>query len=135
MGRALPARREGGSPPSRTVPFVGDEVALADGLRAGNPSAMAALCDRYAEHVMRVLVRIMGSDPELEDLHHDVLVRAIRSVEGIEQASSLKGWMSIIAVNVARTTLKRRALRRWLLLRPWHELPEPEAPARFELRW
>ena len=41
----------------------------------------------------------------------------------------MKAWISIIAVNVARSALKKRALRRWLTFLPWNELPEVEAPS------
>jgi len=128
MGLALTASREELRAAPRGTPFTGDDTALIHGLRAGNPSAIASLCDRYGGHALRVLARILGDDSELEDLHHDVLLRAIRSAGSVEQASSLKGWISIIAVNVARTTLKRRALRRWLTFRPWNELPDVVAP-------
>jgi RNA polymerase sigma-70 factor (ECF subfamily) len=89
---------------------------------------MSALCDRYADHALRVLARILGEDSELLDLQQDVLLRVVRSAASIDDPSSLKGWITVIAVNVARTALKRRSLRRWLTLRPWNELPDVEAP-------
>ena len=128
MGLAVTASRRDLRGASQGVPFVGDDAALIQGLRTGNPSAGASLCERYGPHALRVLARILGDDSELEDLQQDVLLRAMRSAATVEHAASLKGWISIIAVNVARTTLKRRALRRWLTLRPWNELPEVEAP-------
>jgi RNA polymerase sigma-70 factor (ECF subfamily) len=111
------------------VPFVGDDEALVAGLRARNSAAIASLNDRYGGHALRVLARILGDDDELEDLHHDVLVRAIRSAKQVEDASSLKAWISIVAVNVARSALKKRALRRWLTFLPWNEVPDVEAPS------
>ena len=111
----------------RPLPFAGDDRALVDGLRAGQPSAIAAFCDRYSAHVLRVLARILGADGELADLHHDVFVRALRSVSEIEDPGTLKGWITIISVNIARTAIKRRAVRRWLRFLPWDELPQVEA--------
>jgi RNA polymerase sigma-70 factor (ECF subfamily) len=123
-------------PPAAVVhalPFAGDDEALVEGLRAESPVAVAALCDRYGAHVLSVLARILGADDtELPDLHHDALLRAVRSAKQIEDPAALRGWLSIIAVNVARTAIHRRSRRRWLRFLPWSELPEVEAPAAAE---
>jgi RNA polymerase sigma-70 factor, ECF subfamily len=111
-----------------SLPFSGDDRALLDGLRAKSPAAVAAFCDRYGDQVLRVLGRILGPDSELEDLHHEVFVRALRSVAGVHHAGSLSAWMSTVAVNVARTELKRRARRRWLTPLGWREQADVEAP-------
>jgi RNA polymerase sigma-70 factor, ECF subfamily len=116
----------------RPLPFAGDDAALVEALRVRDPRAVAALVERHASHVLRVLARILGADAELRDLQHDVFVRALGSMGEVRDPSALKGWLSIIAVNAARTTLKRRSLRRWLRFLPWDELPEVEAPAASE---
>ncbi|MFO0548301.1 MAG: sigma-70 family RNA polymerase sigma factor [Polyangiaceae bacterium] len=109
----------------RPLPFHGSDEDLVEGLRTGSPSACAALVDRFSDHVMRVLIRILGRSNEIADLHHDVFVRALVSAKDVRDASSLKGWVTIIAVNVARTVIKRRARSRWLWFLPAEELPEP----------
>jgi RNA polymerase sigma-70 factor (ECF subfamily) len=111
------------------LPFVGDEHALLDGIRNDSPAAIAAFCDRYGDQVMRVLARVMGPDGELEDLHHEVFLRALKSAPGVNDASSLSAWVTAIAVNVARTELKRRARRRWFTPLATWEQPDVEAPA------
>src|SRR4051812_32799009 len=50
--RALPVRQRDGR----------DDVALVAGLRAGEAWARAALFDRYAPHVERILRRVLGND-------------------------------------------------------------------------
>lgn len=125
---AVPLRRAPPTTPRvHALPFVGDDAKLVEGLRARNPQALAALCDRYADHALRVLARILGDDPDLLDLRQDVLLRVVRSARGITDASSLQGWVTIIAVNVARSTLRRRKLQRWLSFLPWNEVPDVEA--------
>jgi RNA polymerase sigma-70 factor, ECF subfamily len=109
-----------------------DDEALLEGLRAGHPSAVAAFCDQYSAHVLRVLARILGRDGDLADLHHDVFIRALRSLREVRGASSLKGWITIIAVNVARSRIAQRSRQRWLCLLPWYEVPEVEAAAASE---
>lgn len=109
----------------RALPFLGDDAALVEGLRAGNPNACAALVDRFSDHVLRVLVRILGRHPDVEDLHHDVFVRALSAAHDVRDPSALKGWVTIIAVNLARTAIARRTRSRWLWFLPPEELPEP----------
>jgi RNA polymerase sigma-70 factor, ECF subfamily len=113
----------------RALPFSGDETALLQGLQAGRPAAIAAFCDSHSTHVLRVLTRILGSGVEIADLHHDVFARALRGAAGVKEASALKGWITIIAVNVARSAIQRRKLNRWLSFLPWHDVPEIEAPS------
>ena len=96
-----------------SLPFAGDDTVLLEGLRAENAAAVGAFCDRFGGHVLRVLTRVLGSDSELEDLHHEVFLRALRGAAKVKDAASLPAWLTSIAVNVARTELKRRARRRW----------------------
>jgi len=116
-------------PPSPKATFVGDDTALVQGFRRGDPGARAALYDRYADHVHRVLYRLLGVSPDLADLHHDVFVRALSSLENLEQPSALKGWLTMIAVHVARSFLARKRRRSWLWFLPDEELPEVASSA------
>ena len=102
----------------RALPFEGGDEALVEGLRRRQAPAVAAFCDRYGDHVRRILGRILGADSELADIHHDVFVRALEGLGTLRDARNIRGWITVIAVNTARTALKRRARRRWLGLSP-----------------
>ena len=102
----------------------GDDVALADGLRRRDPVALATWYDRFALDVMRVLSRILGPDPQLPDVHHDVFVRALGSLGTLEDPSALRSWLIAVTVHTARTVLARRARGRWLRFLSWRDLPE-----------
>lgn len=80
------------------------------------PAAIAAFYDCYAERVRRVLVRILGSDQDLSDVHHEAFVRAIGSIASVRDPSRLTAWVTSVAVLSARTCLQRRSRRRWLVL-------------------
>ena len=112
--------------PAGPRPF-GDDAAIVHGCRRGEPRARAALCERYADQVHRVLYRVLGFDRDLADLHHDVFVRAIGSIGRIDDPSALKPWITSIAVHVARSAIARRRRQRWLSFRPWEDLPEIDA--------
>jgi RNA polymerase sigma-70 factor, ECF subfamily len=108
------------------LPFTGDDRAIVAGLKDGNPGAAAALYDRYADHVQRVLARVLGVDSDLEDLLHEVFVQALGSAASIEDGDRLKGWLTIVAVHTARAHIRRRVRRRWLQF--WEPAFVPEVP-------
>lgn len=98
------------------IRFVGD-AALVQAIRAGNPIAMAEFHDRFALPVQRILWSIMGPDHELADLHHDVFVRALQSIDSLSEPEALAGWMNTIAVHTARSAIEKRiSRRRWSVL-------------------
>lgn len=122
-------------PPPPKVAFAGDDAALVQGFRRGDPGARAALYDRHADHVHRVLYRILGFHTDLADLHHDVFVRALSAIGSLDDPSALKGWLTMIAVNVAHSAITRRRRRSWLWFLPSEELPEvPSTVASGEVR-
>lgn len=113
----------------RSLPFVGGDAALVQGVLAGHPSARAALFDRHGAHVQRVLARVLGPDPELADLLQDVFVRAFAGIGELQDPAALRGWLTSIAVFTARGCIRRRSMRRWLGLGPARqEPPEVAAP-------
>ena len=104
-----------------------DDAALVAALWAQSPGAIEALHDRYGDFVQRILCRMLGADRELMDVHHDVFVRALGSLRDLRNPSSLKSWLTSVAVFTARTCIQRRTRGRWLRLVPDEELPEVEA--------
>ncbi len=109
------------------ISFVGGDAALVEGVRARNAAALGELHDRFAEPVLRILMRILGPDRDLADLHHDAFVRALESIGKLRDPHALSGWMSTIAVHTARATIERRtSRRRWMLTVSDNALPEPE---------
>jgi RNA polymerase sigma-70 factor, ECF subfamily len=113
----------------RHLPILETDTALAEALRSGHPHAPAVLVDRYGEHLRRVLVRVLGKDPELADLLHDVLVTAIQSVDRLEDTAALRGWLTSVAVFTAKAAIRKRARRRLFWLTAPEELDRTEAPA------
>ena len=124
-----PAPRPGAGRPAPKLAFAGSDADLVDGFRRGDPGARAALYDRYADHVHRVLYRTLGFDRDLADLHHDVFVRALGSLPRLDDPSALKGWLTMIAIHVARSAIARRRRRSWLWFLPGDDLPEVDSGA------
>jgi RNA polymerase sigma-70 factor (ECF subfamily) len=97
-------------PGPQRIRFV-DDTALVAGIRAGNPTALAEFHDRFALPVQRVLWGILGPDQDLSDLHQDVFVRALQSIDGLKQPEALPGWMKGIAVHTAQKCIEKRFSR------------------------
>jgi RNA polymerase sigma-70 factor (ECF subfamily) len=106
-----------------------DDRALVHALVRGNPLAKAELFDRYARHVERILVRILGYDPERADLLHEVFVRSLIAIDSLEDPGALKAWLTGIAALTAREWIRRRARGRWLRFFASEDVPEPEIVA------
>ncbi|MFO0632132.1 MAG: sigma-70 family RNA polymerase sigma factor [Nannocystaceae bacterium] len=106
------------------LPSADDRVHV-ERLRDGDRVAIAALFDRHGAAIERVLLRVLGPDPELPDLLHDVFVQAMTGIGRFRgDAATLRPWLLQIAIRTARKCLRRRATRRFLGLRTPGELPE-----------
>ncbi len=110
--------------PARSFP---DNEALVAALKDDHPQAPAELFDRYGQHVQRVLTNVLGYDPELEDLLHEVFVRVLTSIHKLRDHDRLKAWITSIAVFTARSCIRARTRRRLLGLH--HTLPQVEVEA------
>lgn len=97
-------------------------------LQARHPDAGTQLFDRYATHVRRVLVRVMGPDPEILDLVNDVFVSALESVNRLLDPRAMRAWLTQIAVFTARGCIRRRVRGRILHFLPSAALPDIEVP-------
>jgi RNA polymerase sigma-70 factor, ECF subfamily len=109
---------------TRAVAVDGDDAALVRAALGGDGAATGAIYDRHADHVHRVLRRVLGFREDLADLHHDVFVRALVSLPKLEDKAALKAWLTQIAVHVAHDAITRRRRRRWLLFVAPEELPD-----------
>ncbi len=84
-------------------------------LKAREERALAELFDRYSRRLERVLLRVLGPDPDLSDVVQDSFEQAMRSLGRFEgDAADLGAWLNRIAINVAKNRLRYRRVRRWL---------------------
>jgi RNA polymerase sigma-70 factor (ECF subfamily) len=112
-----------------------DNEALVELLVSGHPDAPTALFDAYGAYVERLLMRVLGPDPELEDLLHEVFVEALDSIENLRDPRRLKGWLTRMTVFVARGSIRRRRRHRRLVLVPTEDsLPRSSPPEAHERR-
>jgi RNA polymerase sigma-70 factor (ECF subfamily) len=128
MKRAVAVTRQDSSGDVvRELPLVRDGAALVEGLRAREPWARAALFERYAPTVERIIRRIVGQDrhTEIADLVHDAFVQALASIDRIRDPMALPAWMQTVAAHAAHRAIRARRARRWLRFWAPDEVPEP----------
>lgn len=129
--RANPVRISPGKvppPPAsgvvRALPFDGDDAALVHGVIAGRADAASALYERHVDSIQRLVYRLMGPDTELEDVVHDVFLRALESLKRLRDPAALRPWLFGIAIRVIRIRIQRRVRQRWLKVMPPESVPE-----------
>ena len=95
------------------------EIGWAERARGGDGRAFGRLYERFAPSVHGVLISMVPSQ-EAQDLVQEVFVRALRSIETLDDPARVGGWLATIARNVGRDAHRRRE--------PVEELPaEPVA--------
>src|SRR3954469_19095046 len=94
----------------RPLPGLRDDTALVEGLAAGEPWARAALFERYAPPIERMLRKILGPDQhtEIADVLHEVFVQALASLERLRDPRAVLSWMQAIAAHTAYRTIRAR---------------------------
>lgn len=103
-----------------------DDAALVAAVRARLPRAAGRLWDRHSEMVRRILRRILGPSVDVEDAVQDAFLRLFRDLDSLRDPSALRSFLIGIALHVAKTELRRRRAKRWLLLSADGVLAEPE---------
>ncbi|HEY3233483.1 MAG TPA: sigma-70 family RNA polymerase sigma factor [Polyangiaceae bacterium] len=124
--RASKSSIRGQAAPEKVIrlPLPDDDAALVDALRAGRPDARAALFDRNAPHVRRVLLRVLGADSEISDLLHELFLEALERIHQLKNKAALKQWLTGMAVYKARSLIRKRARRRLVRLLAPEELEQ-----------
>jgi len=108
------------------APAGRDAAAIVEGLRRGSPEAALLLYDRVSARVNRLVWRLLGADPEHDDVVHQVFVNALSSAGSLREPGALDAWMSGVVFNTVRRELRRRRFRR--LLRLDATPPDSRAP-------
>jgi RNA polymerase sigma-70 factor (ECF subfamily) len=101
--------RERTPPESATFSVVSDGSDLVARCKAGEPAAFRQLFREHRASVARLVHRMTGGSPDLEDLVQEVFVQVHRSLGSFRREARLGTWIYRIAVNVV--LMHRRALR------------------------
>jgi RNA polymerase sigma-70 factor (ECF subfamily) len=94
---------------------VRGDVELLANLKAGNLRAQTLVFDRYHRDVRRIVMRILGTTPDVADAMQDTFLRVFKNAGQIKDAMALRGWLLRVAVTVALDQLRHRQRLRWLV--------------------
>jgi RNA polymerase sigma-70 factor, ECF subfamily len=86
-------------------------VALAR--RGDMAEAAAAAYSRFAEDVNRIVWRVLGADPEHDDVVHQVFVHVIAGLRSVRDPELLQAWMAAVCIKTVRSEIRNRRLRRF----------------------
>jgi RNA polymerase sigma-70 factor (ECF subfamily) len=105
-----------------------DDAALVAGVRVEEPGAAGRMWDRYAGLVRRILRRMLGP-VDVEDAIQDAFLRLFRDLGSLREPAALRSFLIGITLHVAKSELRRRRARRWLLFSDEAVVAEPDALA------
>lgn len=88
--------------------------ALVADIAARKPGADRILVDRFKAHIRRLLTRMLGPGPDIEDLLQESLFRVFQRLHRVVPPDALPGYVSSVTVLVAREALRKRKRARWL---------------------
>ena len=75
----------------------------------------------------RVLHAVLGPDQEIADLIQETFIEVFDAIGTLRDVEALAGWIRQVAVNIARSTIRRRRRMRWLHVLGLIEVTEPAA--------
>jgi len=85
--------------------------ALVERALSGDESAFKQLFTRHRDDASRVVYRMLGPSPEVEDVVQDVFLHVYRSLHTFRGDSRFSTWLYRLAVNVTRMHLRKRKSR------------------------
>jgi RNA polymerase sigma-70 factor, ECF subfamily len=84
---------------AQALTVAGQERALVDSCRSGDPVAFARLVQLHEGMVFSLSARLLGDGEEARDVAQEVFLKVYRQLARFEGRSSLKTWIYRIAVN------------------------------------
>jgi RNA polymerase sigma-70 factor (ECF subfamily) len=100
----------------RPVEDLAADVALVAGCRAGDRRSIERLYTTYSGPVQRVIGRLVGPTPDLEDLVQTTFLETLTTLDRFRGVASLKTWITRIGVHVAQHHLRAGRVRRHVSL-------------------
>jgi RNA polymerase sigma-70 factor, ECF subfamily len=97
-----------------------EDVELVRAVRAGQPSALGILYDRYSKLVYGLALRILKNPQEAEDLTQEIFLAFWRSSSYNPDRGSLSGFLVTLTRSRALDKLRSRGTSRKFLDR-WHQ--------------
>ena len=125
------------APAIYTPPRVQPELSvLVRQTRAGDPEALGALYDQFAERLYHTAARLCSSLADAQDVVHDVFVGLPEALHRYEERGHFEAWLRRLTVRTALMYRRRNSRRREDALgEAMHGLPHIAATAHVSSEW
>lgn len=100
------------------MPVISELIARA---RVGDEQAMEELICSYQNRIGAMVIAIIGSDDDWEDICQQIFLKMILGLGRLKNPELFEPWLFRIARNAAFDHLRRRRTRRFLV--PWWKSP------------
>lgn len=90
--------------------WIGDNAAIARGLKNQDPDLLDVLIETYQHRMMRYLVFLTGNRDEADDLFQELWLRVLRSGASYNGTASFETWLHVIARNLVIDQRRRRRI-------------------------
>jgi len=91
---------------------------IVEGMLRGDTDAARSLYERFAGLINRLVWRLMGADPEHDDMVHQVFVNIMSRIGKIRKPASLEAWITGVTINTIREEIRKRKRRSIFHLSP-----------------
>ncbi len=88
--------------------MMAEDAATLRALRAGDPSALAALFDAHADRIYRLALGLLRDPAGAEDVVQETFLAAITHLDRFEGRSSVGTWLYRVAYNASLGRLRQR---------------------------
>jgi RNA polymerase sigma-70 factor (ECF subfamily) len=85
-----------------------DHITLVRAAQGGDSAAFEELVRSYDQPVLRLALRLTGSESDAQDIYQDTFLRAYQSLAGFRFECSFYTWIHRITTNVCLDYLRRR---------------------------
>lgn len=86
----------------------GTDAAVVAQVRGGDKEAFRLLVDRHSRSIFRLAYRMVGSEPDADDVVQETFLKAYRQIDRFEDRANFGTWLYRIGVNCAVDLLRRR---------------------------
>lgn len=84
------------------------ELKLIEEAKNGCKEAFDALFQKHQKYIYNLLYQLTGEHTEADDLAQETFIRVYEKLDSFRAESSLRTWVSHIAVNIFRQTVRRK---------------------------
>jgi len=99
------------------------EEQIVKAVSGGNGAAFKFLVEKFESDVARTVIGMLGNVAEADDVGQEVFIRFYNSISKFRGDSSIKTYLTRIAINLSLNELKRRKAKRWLVFEDgYHEV-------------